>query len=379
MNEERPRTPMRVLRFTHSGVVSAWRSRERILIARGVDLELVTAEGWNEGGTKVTFAGGDDGFALSVRTMGQHPNLFLFDPRPLWRLLRSGPWDVIDIHEEPCSLVTAEILAVKALRRCRAPFVLYSAQNIFKRYPPPFRWIERWALTRAAGVSVCNEAAARILKLKGLRPPASVIALGVDTSHFSPEVRSGDIGDDRILRIGYVGRLESHKGVAVLLKAVADEPKWTVELIGEGPEAAALAGQARALGIDHRVRFGGFVDNDTLPSQYRAFDVVVVPSLPTPRWEEQFCRVAVESMASGIPVVVTTSGALPEVVGDAALLVPPGDPDALHHALTSLQNDQDLWYSLRERGLSRAARFSWEAIADDQLELYRSAMQFSAS
>ena len=62
---------------------------------------------------------------------------------------------------------------------------------------------------------------------------------------------------------------------------------------------------------------------------YRSFDVVVVPSLETPSWTEQFCRVAVEAMASGVPIVASDSGALPEVVGDAGVFVPPGDPAAL--------------------------------------------------
>src|SRR6185312_8835456 len=104
---------------------------------------------------------------------------FLYDPRPLWRAL-GEPWDVIDIHEEPCSLAAAEILLLRALRRSRTPYILYSAQNIDKRYPPPFRWIERRALARAGGASVCNRAAALILQRKGLSRPAAEIPLGVD-------------------------------------------------------------------------------------------------------------------------------------------------------------------------------------------------------
>jgi glycosyltransferase involved in cell wall biosynthesis len=364
---------MRVLRITHSGVVTAWRARERALIGRGLEITVLTAAAWDEGGNTVTFTPGGDDFARPVRTFGHHPNLFVFDPLPLWRTLGSGPWDLIDIHEEPCSLAAAEVLVIRALRRCRAPFVLYSAQNIPKRYPPPFRWIERWSLRRAAGVSVCNEAAGRILKDKGLRPPAALIPLGVDTSRFAPDDRAEPAGDGP-LRIGYIGRLEPHKGVGVLLQAVADQPGWTVEVIGGGPEADALAARVRALGIADRVTFRGFAANDSLPDRYRALDVVVVPSVPTPRWEEQFCRVAVEAMASGVPVVASRSGALPEVVGEAGLLVEPGDPRSLHDALASLQSVPGRWRQLRQQGLERAGCFTWEAVADRQLELYGSAV-----
>ena len=95
---------------------------------------------------------GDDRFVTGARAFGKHPNLFVYDPRPLWRALGDRRWDIIDIHEEPCSLAAAEVLALKAIRARRTPFVLYSAQNIDKRYPIPFRWLERLALRRAAGV-----------------------------------------------------------------------------------------------------------------------------------------------------------------------------------------------------------------------------------
>ena len=107
-----------------------------------------------------------------VPTAGRHPALFLYDPRPLWRALGER-WDVIDIHEEPFALATAEILLLSALRRELAhAVVLYTAQNLRKRYPIPFRWLERWALRSAAGVSACNAEAARIAEDEGLRRDA---------------------------------------------------------------------------------------------------------------------------------------------------------------------------------------------------------------
>ena len=94
----------------------------------------------------VEFARAGDEFVVPVRTLGRHPNLFVYDPVPLWRLLGSAPWDLIDMHEEPFGLAVAEVLALRWLRNRRVPFVLSSAQNIEKRYPPPFRWLERWSL-----------------------------------------------------------------------------------------------------------------------------------------------------------------------------------------------------------------------------------------
>lgn len=362
--------PQRVLRISHSGVVWAWRERERELCRRGVETRLLCAAAWDEGGSLVTFAAEGDRFAQPVRTFGTHPNLFLYDPRPIWRALGDGSWDVIDIHEEPFSLAAAQVLLLRGLRRVRTPFVLYSAQNIAKRYPIPFRWIERWTLHRAAGVSVCNSAAGRILRRKGLRGVVAEIPLGVDVEHFSPRERAAPQG---ALRVGYVGRLAAHKGVRTLVDVLAELPQCELVLVGSGPDESALRARAQRTGVLDRVEFRGHVAGDALAETYREFDVLAVPSLTTPGWVEQFGRVVIEAMASGVPVVASRSGALPDVVGSAGRLAEPDAVDSWVAALEELSQDQNLWLQLRERGLARAQQFTWGAVADGMQNLYREA------
>lgn len=355
---------MRVLRVAHHAVVSAWRERERQLRRLGVDLKLISAERWNEGGRDISLTADGDRFVSGVRTFGTHPNAFLYRPPTFWRSLKAGP-DVIDLHEEPFALATAELLILKKLQRNTAPYVLYSAQNIDKRYPIPFRWFERMALRGAAGAYVCNREAGEILVRKGLKGPARLIPLGVDTAQFSPAQRSGP-ADAPV--VGYLGRLEPHKGVSTLLRAAAERPHWKVEITGDGPQRDELEALAAHLGIADRVAFLGFADGEELGDRYRRLDVVAVPSIPWPGWLEQFCRVAVEAMASGVPVVASRSGAIPDVVGDSGILVEPGDPHALRDGI-----DDALarWPDLREKGLVRAEDFTWERVAEQHLALYR--------
>jgi glycosyltransferase involved in cell wall biosynthesis len=360
---------LRVLRISKSGVVSAWRERERLLRAKGADLTLVTAVRWEEGGSMVTFTDAGDDFVVPLRTYGRHPNLFVYDPRALWRTLGSARWDLIDMHEEPFGLAVAEVLVLCRLRSLRIPFVVSSAQNIDKRYPPPFRWFERWALHRAAGAYTCNVEAGEILRRKGLRGSLVLLPLGVDVGRFEPEVHASPSGT---LRVGFVGRLIPHKGVDVLLDAVAHDDRMRVEIFGAGPELEALTGSAARLGIAGRVTFHGHVEEEAIPGTYRCFDVLAVPSLPTPGWVEQFGRVVVESQASGIPVVASASGALPDVVGERGLLVPAADPEALHAALSRFLDEPGLWEGLRAAGIAGAERYSWRRVADTQMALYRS-------
>lgn len=361
---------MRVMRVAHHAVVSAWRERERRLRDLGVDVRLLSARRWDEGGRPVPLDVEDDRFVAGAATLGRHPNVFLYDPRPLWRALGRAP-DLLDLHEEPVALATAEVLLLRRLRGVRAPYVLYSAQNIEKRYPVPFRWFERWALRGAAAAYVCNSEAGEILRRKGLRGPARLIPLGVDTATFVPAERSGPAAEPVI---GYVGRLEPYKGVATLLQALVGRPAWRLEITGDGPQRDELASLARELGVADRVSFLGFAQGDDLAARYRRVDVVAVPSIPWPGWLEQFCRVAVEAMASGVPVVASRSGAIPDVVGDCGVLVEPRDPDALRAGLDEALTPER-WRELHERGPEHAQQFTWERVAEQHEALYREVLQ----
>ena len=360
---------LRVLRIYHSAVVESWRARDRELINLGIDETLVTARESNEGGAIVSFDAGTDKFVHAIRTYGTRPNLFLYDPWQLWKFFGQHRFDLLDFHEEPCSLAMAELLVLRMLRARRVPFVVYSAQNIEKRYPPPFRWFERWCLREAAGAYPCNEAAGAILRKKGLRGLIVTLPLGLDPADFVPAQREPPIPGR--LHIGYVGRLAAHKGVDVLLRAIAIAGNVTAELVGDGPAARQLEQLAHSMELDDRVAFIGFVPPSDLPEFYRGFDAVVVPSIPVPGWDEQFCRVAVEAMVSGVPVIASSTGALPEVIGGAGLFVLPGDPQALAQALQTLSSQNGIWATLRSAALQSADRFFWTTIAKRQEMLYK--------
>lgn len=309
-----------------------------------------------------------------VRTIGAHPALFLYDPRPIWRALGSS-FDLIDIHEEPFALATAEVLLLRRFRnlgkRRRPPYTVYSAQNIFKRYPFPFSLMERRALRGASGVSVCNDGARDVLRRKGLTAPVEVIGLGVDLDLFTPGTAARGESVDELV-VGYAGRLAGHKGVSQLLDAVARAGQISLLLAGDGPDRHELEKQADRLGVS--AHFLGALPADELADFYRSLDVLVVPSLTTRGWMEQFGRVAVEAMACGTPVVASDSGALPDVVGGAGLLVPPGDADALADALRTLAKSPQLRSELRYEGLRRAQSYSWPVIAGDYHRLYNQAL-----
>lgn len=369
---------MRVLRVSHSAVVGAWRERERALRRLGVDVRLLSARSWDEGGARVPLRPEPGEPVTGVRTLGTHPALFVYDPRPLWRAL-GEPWDVLDVHEEPFALATAEVLALRAARRAwdrsrgrdpgpAAPVVVYSAQNIAKRYPPPFGWLRSRVLRTAAAVSVCSTGAARVVRSQGARGAVEVIPLGVDPALFSPGQGLPEPRDDGRVVVGFAGRLAAHKGVGVLLDAVARDERLVLRVAGAGPLEPEV--RTRASRLRGRVTLLGPLPDTELPAFYRGLDVLAVPSLPTPGWTEQFGRVAVEAMACGIPVVASATGALPDVVAGAGDVVPPGDADALARAMAAVADDPARAARMRAAGLRRARDCGWDEVARRYRALY---------
>lgn len=367
---------MRVLRISHSAAIAAWRGRERALRQRGDDVALVTAPRWHAGGVWVDLDAADDENVIPARAFGTHPALFVYDPRPLWRAL-GEQWDVIDIHEEPFALSTAEVLVMRMLRRNPAPVVLYTAQNLHKRYPVPFRWLERWALSRAAGISACNTEAARITEAKGFAGRARVIPLGVDAVAAAASEAARPPAEDERVTVGMLGRLVPEKGLATLLDALVLEPRLHARIGGSGPLEGALADWAAERGVADRIELIGPVDPNAVDEFYRSIDVLAVPSVARAGWTEQFGRVAVEAMAMDVPVVSSDAGALPDVVGGAGIVVPEQDAAALAAALLAAAGPRR--EEMVAAGRARAAECNWDSVAAAYQELYRSVVRTTPS
>jgi glycosyltransferase involved in cell wall biosynthesis len=197
--------------------------------------------------------------------------------------------------------------------------------------------------------------------------------MGVDTMRFSPRSPSPPAGEGagaRGQRILFVGQLIDRKGVDVLLDALAGlSLDFRLEVVGDGPRRAALAEQARRLGIAGRITFHGMVPQESLPDFYRRADLFVGPSR-----EEPLGLVFLEAAATGCPIVATRAGGIPEILtdGDTALLVPPDDPAALRAAIGRALTDLPLRRRLIDGALSVA---HWNSLAqsiEHTLATYRS-------
>jgi glycosyltransferase involved in cell wall biosynthesis len=361
---------IRVLRIYHSAVVSEYRERERWLREKhGWDVHVVAPPAWPEGGSRVVAEPGGEVPLHLVPLRGRdHPILFWYAGGRLRKVLRDVRPALVDLHEEPYSLAAWQALRAVAAEVPDSPICVYTAQNIYKRYPPPFRQLERSVMRRAAAAYPCSTEAGSVLRRKGFKGPVHVIPLGVTVPAASPA------GNGR-LRVGFVGRLVPAKGAHIALEAFAhasDGLDARFEVVGAGPQEPELRTLADRLGIDAKVQFAGFVPQWQALARIGSFDVLVVPSIATASWKEQFGRVAAQALAAGTTVIASDSGALAEVVDGCGVLVREGDRDDLAEKLRVLLHDPARRAALAERGRRRAAsELSWERVADRADAMYR--------
>ncbi len=169
-----------------------------------------------------------------------------------------------------------------------------------------------------------------------------------------------------------VGTLEPRKNLVRLIEAMsrlaADEPDLHLVLVGsKGWLYQDIFAAVERSGLSDRVHLPGHVAEEDLPAVYNLAAVFAFPSL-----YEGFGLPPLEALACGVPVVCSDSSSLPEVVGDAALLIPASDTAALADAISRLLHDDGLRETLRSRGLERARGFTWQAAAHQLLHAYQS-------
>jgi glycosyltransferase involved in cell wall biosynthesis len=359
---------MRVLRVYHSGRNAAQRARERALVDAGVALTLVVPADWPEPDADSSLS--EPGFEiieLPVVRPGDINRHRYQDPGAVERTIRSVKPDVLDIHEEPFSLAGRQWLDAAP---SEVPVVMYAAQNVDKRLPPPFSTYERRAHARVAALYPCSKQAASVARGKGYAGVIEIIPLGYDPAVFHPGSQRLQDGE---LVLGLFGRLVREKGPldAVRVLSVVNTVRPTrLVLVGKGTEGPPARELASALNVGERMKILPWRSLDELASAYRQTHVVLVPSRATLTWVEQFGRVIVEAQASGAVVAGFASGAIADVVDEAGVLVPEGDTESLTARVVELVKRPEEYERLRAAGLALAKIRTWDSIALRQAALY---------
>jgi glycosyltransferase involved in cell wall biosynthesis len=261
----------------------------------------------------------------------------------------------------------------------------------FLRYPQFFkakkrlylRWLTQWSSQRAAALIAVSEFTAReVVRLLHVpRSQVHVVYHGVEP-RFQP-LPAEQVAEFR-QKLGlpkryilYLGTLEPRKNLVTLLKAYAALADPDVHLVlagGKGWLCEDIFAEVDALGLEDRVHFPGYLSDAALPFWYNAAEAFAYVS-----WYEGFGLPVLEAMACGTPTVASNTTSLPEVAGEAALLVPPDEVEAVREALKRCLSDQPLRARLQHAGREQAAAFTWDKTAEQTVALYKTVLRTGSS
>ena len=315
------------------------------------------------------------------------------DPSPFDGIItESQRWQFVRVSSSPWRRLFIELPGLAKRRSlslvhvtyagplfCSCPVVSTIHDVSYRPHPEWFSYRDRLVLRGGIGMTLSRGASvitisqhskveiAKYYRLLPERIDVTPVAADPRFRVLAPDA----LRRDRFLQLGVrspyvlaVGNLQPRKNLARLVGAYAQ-----LRQAGEIPHQLVLAGKAqwnesnvyeavRRAGIEKDVLFTGYVSEDDLVGLYNGADAFVYPSL-----YEGFGLPVVEAMACGVPVVTSKTTSIPEVAGDAALLVDPLDTDELAFAIRRVLLDRILNRELREKGMRQSAAFSWEQTA----------------
>lgn len=292
---------------------------------------------------------------------------------------------VLNIEEEHYSIVTAQLYRIA--KQLDIPRTFYTWQNIAKKYPPPFSWIERYIFANTKIAIAGNQEAGDILLQKGFSGQWEKIPqMGVPIGLFYTDRLASELRNDtkfalglksKKTTLGFAGRLVEEKGIQTILEALSTLPSATQDelefvVIGSGPFEHRLKAIATELKLkDELLLWKGPVPSRDIPSYLQAFDFLLLPSLTRANWKEQFGRILIEAMAAGCIPIGSSSGEIPKVIGDPNLIFDEGDPSSFNAVLLGLKSSNHI-ECMRKRVQRRAIEnFSNANVAEQFMEVFK--------
>ena len=304
---------------------------------------------------------------------------YVLDPVRMARILRQFRPEVIHVEEEPHAGVTVATTGLRDALLPQAAMTLFTWDNLHRprRFPLGVlkRKLRSYTLCRAAAVVCGNRDAERLLRIQeGHKGYTEVLPqFGLDPSDHTagtePELMK-QLGLAGSIVVGYVGRMVHEKGILLLLAALAKltQHPWKLLLVGSGPLEQEIYEQWIAR-FPEKIVHVRAVPHQEVPRYLRCLDVFVLASYAVAHWKEQFGLTLAQAMMLGIPSVVSSCGAIPEVVGPGGLIFEEGKEERLREALQMLLSfarcRQELGARAREFALRQytiagiAARYLW--------------------
>jgi len=362
---------VRILISSHSYVVGLNQQKiEALSVIADLKISLVVPKSWKaplrdtplEKKTAKTY----QIIPLNTRFNGNNDRYF-FPFFSLFKIFWMVRPKIVHIEEEPWSVSLLEFSLLS--RIFAAKTIFFTWENIERQHKFWYKLFEKINLKLASGAIVGNREAKDLLLKKGFQKPILVLPqLGVNLNSFKREKEKNEK-----FTIGFVGRFEEQKGVMVLLDAVKQLPfSYKLLLVGSGSLKEKIDFYIKENNLLDKVDLIQGVTHNRVLSYLNRMDLLVLPSLTTSVWKEQFGHVLIEAMASGVPVIGSDSGAIPEVIADAGLIFKEGEVALLIEKIKKIYENENLREELIKKGLARIKEnYTQEKIAAETYRFYQ--------
>ncbi|HEY9804478.1 MAG TPA: hormogonium polysaccharide biosynthesis glycosyltransferase HpsO [Leptolyngbyaceae cyanobacterium] len=386
---------MRILVASHTYIVNLNCEKLRALsqLEPGIEVTVVVPKTWKPGGVQnkiIATQYRDEGAfkIVPVTNFSQNHQGLLTFGADLISLLREFRPEVIQVEQGSRGLAYTQLIVLNQLLGLKAKNIFFTWWNLPYELKLPIALLEKFNLNNSHGIISGNQDGAEILRQRGYKGPIKVMPqLGVDESLFTPKPQpelAAKLGiQPGEFVIGFVGRFVPEKGLLTLLQALSKLPldkPWKLLLLGRGPLQEEIVKVASENHIQDRVILVESVPHNEVANYINLMTTLLLPSETTYKfktltsvgWKEQFGHVLIEAMACKVPVIGSDSGEIPYVIGDAGLVFPEGDVQALANCLLQLMEKPDLTQELGEKGYQKAmVKYTNKALAKEQYDFYQ--------
>jgi glycosyltransferase involved in cell wall biosynthesis len=386
---------MRILVASHTYIVDLNCEKLRALsqLEPGIEVTVVVPKTWKPGGVQnkiIETEYRDEGAfkIVPISNFSQNHQGLLTFGTDLISLLREFRPQVLQVEQGSRALAYTQLIVLNQLLGLNAKNIFFTWWNLPYELKLPIALLEKFNLNNSHGIISGNQDGAEILRQRGYKGPIKVMPqLGVDETLFTPKAQpelAADLGiqaDEFV--IGFVGRFVPEKGLLTLLQALTKLPlekPWKLLLLGRGPLQEQLIKIASENNIQDRVILVESVPHNEVANYINLMSCLLLPSettyqfktLTAAGWKEQFGHVLIEAMACQVPVIGSDSGEIPHVIGDAGLVFPEGDVQALTNYLLKLMENPEFTKEFGEKGYQKAmVQYTNKALAKQQYEFYQ--------
>ncbi|TAF03023.1 MAG: glycosyltransferase family 4 protein [Nostocales cyanobacterium] len=388
---------MRILVASHTYIVDLNCEKLRALakLEPGIEVTVVVPKKWQPGGVQnriIETEYRDEGAfkIVPISNFSQNHQGLLTFGADLISLFQKFRPQIIHVEQGSRGLAYTQMILLNQLLGLQAKNVFFTWWNLPYELKLPFALLEKYNLNHSHGIISGNQDGADILRQRGYQGAIKVLPqLGVDETLFTPQpqpelaAKLGLAEDDFV--VGFVGRFVPEKGLLTLLQALVNiqDKSWKLLLLGRGELHEEILKIARENNLQDQLIIVESVPHDQVARYINLMNTLVLPSETTYKfktltaggWKEQFGHVLIEAMACKVPVIGSDSGEIPHVIGDAGLIFPEGDNQALANCLLQLIEKPDLAANLGEKGYQKAmVKYTNKAVAKQQLEFYQELM-----